>query len=53
LKMGISREIAKRITGHRTDAMFERYAIQTTDDVADAMRKYKPAKIVALVKQSD
>ena len=48
IKMGVTKEIAKRITGHKTDAMFDRYAIQTNDDVANALRKFKPATVVQL-----
>jgi hypothetical protein len=48
LKMGVRKELAKRITGHLTDEMFDRYAIQTTEDVAMELRKFKPAKVVQL-----
>jgi hypothetical protein len=48
MKMGVSKDLAKRIIGHKTDAMFERYAIQTTEDVATALRKFKPATVVEL-----
>ena len=48
MKMGVKKELAKRITGHVTDAMFDRYAIQTTDDVAAELKKFKPAKVVEL-----
>ena len=48
IKMGVTKELAKRITGHKTDAMFDRYAIQTTDEVAAALRKFKPATVVQL-----
>jgi hypothetical protein len=46
--MGVRKELAKRITGHLTDEMFDRYAIQTTEDVAMELRKFKPAKVVQL-----
>jgi integrase len=36
---GISRETAKRITGHRTDATWARYAITTAADVSAALLK--------------
>jgi len=45
LKMGVRKELAKRITGHLTDEMSDRYAIQTTDDVREALikvGKYRP-----------
>ena len=48
IKMGVTKEIAKKITGHKTEAMFDRYAIQNTDDVATALRKFKPASVVQL-----
>lgn len=48
LKMGVRKELAKRITGHLTDEMFDRHAIQTTEDVAMELRKFKPAKVVQL-----
>lgn len=34
---GVTRQVAKRITGHRTDSVFDRYHIVTDDDVKDAM----------------
>jgi len=48
IKMGVRKELAKKITGHLTDEMFDRYAIQTTEDVAAELRKFKPAKVVQL-----
>ena len=48
LKMGVRRELAERITGHLTDEMFDRHGIQTTEDVATELRKFKPAKVVQL-----
>jgi hypothetical protein len=46
--MGVRKALAKRITGHLTDEMFDRCAIQTTEDVAIELRKFKPAKVVQL-----
>ena len=41
---GVARSIAKRLVGHRTDAMYARYAITTEDDLRDAVRNlHKPA----------
>ena len=39
INAGVSRKVAMRITGHRTEAVFERYHIVETDDIRDAMQK--------------
>ena len=39
LRAGVSRDVAKRITGHRTDSMFSRYAIVAEGDLAEAAVK--------------
>jgi integrase len=36
---GVDRVVAKKISGHRTDAVFERYAIMTEDDKAAALER--------------
>lgn len=36
---GMGRALAKRLVGHRTDAMYARYAITTEDDLRDAVRR--------------
>lgn len=36
---GVPRNVAKRLVGHRTDAMYSRYAIITDDDLRSAMSK--------------
>lgn len=36
---GVPRSIAKRLIGHRTDAMYSRYAITTEDDLRAAVRQ--------------
>ena len=42
---GVPRSIAKRLVGHRTDDMYARYSITTTDDLRDAVRKlHAPAE---------
>ena len=54
-KAGVDRTTAKKITGHRTDHIFDRYAIQTDDDVKDALIKvgqYKKPAAVAELTQS-
>jgi integrase len=39
LARGVREGIAMKITGHRTRAMFDRYAITSGDDVKKAMRE--------------
>jgi len=39
IKAGVSEHIAMKITGHKTTAIFKRYAIQNTNDVKDALIK--------------
>jgi integrase len=34
---GVPRTVARKITGHRTDSMYDRYSITTTEDVAAAL----------------
>ncbi len=36
---GVPRSIAKRLVGHRTDSMYQRYAITTEDDLRAAVKK--------------
>jgi len=36
---GIHRQIAKKITGHKTDSVFNRYHIISEDDIREAMRR--------------
>jgi len=33
IKAGLDRRVAMKITGHKTEHIFERYNIKTTDDV--------------------
>jgi integrase len=41
---GVPRSIAKRLVGHRTDSMYQRYAITTEDDLRAAVRQlHQPA----------
>ena len=47
LRAGVNRDVAKRITGHKTDSMFSRYNIVTENDLAEAadkleLRRSKP-----------
>jgi integrase len=39
IRAGVSREAAKRLTGHVSDSMFSRYAIVTNEDVLAAQEK--------------
>lgn len=39
VRAGVDPTIAKRITGHKTDSMFQRYAIVSESDLAEAMRR--------------
>ncbi len=38
-RAGVSRSVATAITGHRTEAVYRRYAIVSSGDLADAARK--------------
>ena len=38
-RAGVSRNIAMKISGHRTEAIFERYNIGTDDDIREAKAK--------------
>jgi integrase len=57
VKAGIAPQIAKRISGHKTDSMFERYSIINMDDLREALAKTQqyrktiptcPQKVVAM-----
>jgi hypothetical protein len=39
IKAGVAPQIAKKVSGHKTDSVFQRYNIITTDDVRDALTK--------------
>jgi len=39
VQAGVNPQVAKRISGHKTDSMFQRYSILTTDDLAAALTK--------------
>jgi integrase len=39
VRRGISKHVAKRISGHKTDSIFDRYDIVDEQDLADAARK--------------
>jgi integrase len=39
IRAGVSRDVAKKISGHETDSIFSRYNITNEDDLADAAAK--------------
>jgi integrase len=45
IRSGVSQDVAKRITGHKTDSMFSRYNIVAEDDLAEAAAKLEARKI--------
>jgi hypothetical protein len=45
LRRGISKHAARRISGHATDAIFDRYDITDETDLADAARKLENVEI--------
>jgi integrase len=48
IKAGVDRRTAMKITGHKTEHIFERYNIKTTDDVKEALLKVGQYKKVAV-----
>jgi len=44
-RAGVPRSVAMKITGHRTEATFRRYAIVSPADLADATRKLEAARV--------
>ena len=38
-RAGVPRQVAKQITGHKTDAMYNRYNIVNEQDIRDGMKK--------------
>ena len=43
IRAGVSRDVARKITGHATDSIFSRYNITDENDLADAARKLEIA----------
>lgn len=41
LRAGVPQAVAMQITGHKTDSMFRRYSIVSTDDKRDALTKQR------------
>lgn len=50
---GVDRVTAKLITGHRSDSVFERYAIMTEDDKADGLARLERFRSGAKTKGGD
>jgi hypothetical protein len=44
----VDRRIAMKITGHKTEHIFERYNIKTTDDVREALTKVGKYKLATI-----
>lgn len=43
-RMGVPRSVAKKIMGHKTDAMYNRYAIGAESDLPEAFEKLSKIK---------
>jgi integrase len=43
IRAGVSRDVARKITGHKTDSIFSRYNITDENDLAEAARKLEIA----------
>ena len=55
IKANVDRRTAMKITGHKTESIFERYNIKTTDNVKDALIKagqYKPVSVTSIAEKS-
>jgi len=39
IRAGVSRDVARKISGHETESIFSRYNITDENDLADAARK--------------
>ena len=39
VRTGVPRSVAMRLTGHKTESVFERYNITSPDDLRDAVRR--------------
>jgi integrase len=47
IRAGVSRDVARRISGHETDSIFSRYNITEENDLADAARKLEISRKLA------
>lgn len=55
IKAGVDRRTAMKITGHKTESIFERYNIKTTEDVKEALVRvgqYKSAAVTQIAQSS-
>jgi hypothetical protein len=44
IRAGVSRDVARKISGHETDSIFSRYNITDENDLADAAEKLEPGR---------
>jgi len=49
IRAGVSRDVARKISGHETDSVFSRYNITDESDLTDAARKLESSKLAAEV----
>jgi Phage integrase family len=47
IRAGVSRDVARKISGHETDSIFSRYNITDENDLADAARKLEISRKLA------
>lgn len=47
VRAGVSRDVARKISGHETDSIFSRYNITELDDLAEAARKLENSRKLA------
>jgi integrase len=47
IRAGVNRDVARKISGHETDAIFSRYNITDESDLADAARKLENSRRLA------
>jgi hypothetical protein len=44
-RSGVSRSVAMELTGHKTEAVYRRYAIVSRGDLRDAVRRFESGDI--------
>ena len=47
IRAGVSRDVARKISGHETESIFSRYNITEVEDLTDAARKLDSSKLAA------
>jgi Phage integrase family len=47
IRAGVSRDVARKISGHETESIFSRYNITDENDLADAARKLEISRKLA------